>query len=113
MFQTLAYYATVFHRSFTTYTTQRLQQLGLSFGSLFPVIYVGKQDVYKRQTLSISWERAVSMMMPILVLVARMRRQTSNPSIPGSIISSSATLVSGFSCRRSSASSPLSASMTS
>lgn len=42
MFQTLAYYATVFHRSFVTYTTQRLQALGLSFGSLFPVIYVGK-----------------------------------------------------------------------
>ena len=42
MFQTLAYYATVFHRSFTAYTTHRLQQLGLSFGSLFPVIYVGK-----------------------------------------------------------------------
>ena len=42
MFQTLAYYATVFHRSFTAYTTQRLQQLSLNFGSLFPVIYVGK-----------------------------------------------------------------------
>ena len=42
MFQTLAYYATVFHRGFTAYTTQRLQALGLSFGSLFPVIYVGK-----------------------------------------------------------------------
>lgn len=42
MFQTLAYYATVFHRSFTAYTTRRLQQLGLNFGSLFPVIYVGK-----------------------------------------------------------------------
>lgn len=42
MFQTLAYYATVFHRSFTAYTTQRLQTLGLNFGSLFPVIYVGK-----------------------------------------------------------------------
>ena len=42
MFQTLAYYATVFHRTFTAYTTRRLQQLGLSFGSLFPVIYVGK-----------------------------------------------------------------------
>lgn len=42
MFQTLAYYATVFHRGFTAYTTQRLQQLGLNFGSLFPVIYVGK-----------------------------------------------------------------------
>lgn len=42
MFQTLAYYATVFHRSFVAYTTGRLQSLGLSFGSLFPVIYVGK-----------------------------------------------------------------------
>ena len=42
MFQTLAYYSTVFHRSFTAYTTRRLQQLGLNFGSLFPVIYVGK-----------------------------------------------------------------------
>ncbi len=42
MFQTLAYYATVFHRSFTAYTTERLRQLGLNFGSLFPVIYVGK-----------------------------------------------------------------------
>ena len=27
MFQTLAYYATVFHRGFTAYTTQRLQAL--------------------------------------------------------------------------------------
>lgn len=42
MFQTLAYYATAFHRSFTAYTTQQLQKLGLNFGSLFPVIYVGK-----------------------------------------------------------------------
>lgn len=42
MFHTLAYYAIVFHRGFTAYTTQQLQQLGLNFGSLFPVIYVGK-----------------------------------------------------------------------
>lgn len=42
MFQTLAYYATVFHRSFVAYTTARLQTLGLSFGSLFPILYVGK-----------------------------------------------------------------------
>ena len=42
MFQTLAYYATVFHRSFTAYTSRHLQALGLNFGSLFPVIYVGK-----------------------------------------------------------------------
>ena len=38
-----------------------------------------------------------AMMMPIFVLVARMRRQTSKPSMPGSIMSSSATLVSGCS----------------
>ena len=51
--------------------------------------------------------------MPIFVLVARMRRQTSKPSMPGSMMSSRATLVSGFSLSLSSASSPLSASMTS
>ena len=42
MFQTLAFYATVFHRDFAAYTTARLQKLGLSFGLLFPLIYVGK-----------------------------------------------------------------------
>ena len=42
MFQTLAYYVALFHRSFVTYTTARLHQVGLSFGSLFPILYVGK-----------------------------------------------------------------------
>ena len=42
MFQTLAYYATAFHRSFVNYTTAKLQTLGINFGSLFLVIYVGK-----------------------------------------------------------------------
>lgn len=42
MQETLAYYATALHRDFTAYTTARLQALGLSFGSLFLVIYVGK-----------------------------------------------------------------------
>ena len=42
MFQTLAYYATAFHRSFVNYTTAKLQTLGLNFGSLFLVIDVGK-----------------------------------------------------------------------
>lgn len=42
MFQTLAYYATAFHRSFVNYTTAKLQTLGLNFGSLFLVIHVGK-----------------------------------------------------------------------
>ena len=42
MLQTLAFYATAFHRDFAAYTTARLQKLGLSFGLLFPLIYVGK-----------------------------------------------------------------------
>lgn len=42
MVQTLAYYATVFYRSFVAYTTRQLQALGLSYGLLFLVIYVGK-----------------------------------------------------------------------
>ena len=59
MFQTLAYYATVFHRSFTAYTTQQLQQLGLNFGSLFLIIYVGKHpdctQAQLTQALGLDW----------------------------------------------------------
>lgn len=42
MERTLAFYATLFSRDFTAYTTRRLGQIGLSFASLFPLIYVGK-----------------------------------------------------------------------
>ena len=62
-------------------------------------------------TLSISWFLAVSMMMPIFEPEARMRRQTSNPSISGSITSSSARQMSGLTFSFSRASSPLAASM--
>lgn len=58
MFQTLAYYATVFHRSFVAYTTARLQELGLNFGSLFPVIYVGKHPncTQAELTTALRWD---------------------------------------------------------
>ncbi|HIT68819.1 MAG TPA: winged helix-turn-helix transcriptional regulator [Candidatus Aphodomonas merdavium] len=39
---TLAYYATVLSRDFTAYTGKRLQQLSLSYGALFLLLYVGK-----------------------------------------------------------------------
>lgn len=42
MERTLAFYANLFSRDFTAYTTRRLGQIGLSFASLFPLIYVGK-----------------------------------------------------------------------
>lgn len=42
MFETLAYYSLVFYRSFTNYTSAKLQETGLNYGSLFFVIYVGK-----------------------------------------------------------------------
>lgn len=42
MFGTLAYYSSVFYRDFTAYTRARLEQLGLHFGLLFCLIYVGK-----------------------------------------------------------------------
>ena len=42
MFDTLAYFSTVFAKQFTDYTTLRLHELGLHFGSIFPIIYVGK-----------------------------------------------------------------------
>ena len=42
MTQTFAYYATVFYRRFAAYTGARLQELGLNFGALFLILYVGK-----------------------------------------------------------------------
>lgn len=42
MFDTFAYRATVFYRSFVALTSSRLQGLGLNFGSLFLILYVGK-----------------------------------------------------------------------
>lgn len=42
MFDTFAYRATVFYRSFADLTRNRLQELGLHFGSLFLILYVGK-----------------------------------------------------------------------
>ena len=62
MFQTLAYYVTLFHRSFVTYTTARLHQVGLSFGSLFPILYVGKHpgcsQAQLTAALNLDWEKS-------------------------------------------------------
>lgn len=40
--KTLSYYSTIFYRSFAAFTGERLQAVGLNFGLLFFVIYVGK-----------------------------------------------------------------------
>lgn len=42
MFDTLAYHTSVLHRDFTAYTSEKLEKLGLHFGLLFFLIYVGK-----------------------------------------------------------------------
>ena len=42
MKNTLAYFSTFLHKDFLIYTTERLQDLTLSFGSLPFIIYVGK-----------------------------------------------------------------------
>ena len=42
MFHTLAYHATVFHRSFAAFTAAQLEALGLHYGALFFILYVGK-----------------------------------------------------------------------
>lgn len=42
MEQTLSYYSTAFYRDFSAYTAEKLQELGLNYGALFFVIYVGK-----------------------------------------------------------------------
>lgn len=59
MFGTFSYYSSVFYRGFTAYTTRQLQALGLNFGSLFPVLYVGKHPGCSpsqlTQTLGLDW----------------------------------------------------------
>ena len=40
--KTLSYYSTIFYRSFSAFTGEQLQAVGLNFGLLFFVIYVGK-----------------------------------------------------------------------
>lgn len=42
MFRTFSYACTVLYRRFTHYTSNQLAQWGLSFGTLFFIIYVGK-----------------------------------------------------------------------
>ena len=42
MIDTLAYYATILSRSFSSYTAHMLEQIGLSQGLLYPVLYVGR-----------------------------------------------------------------------
>lgn len=40
--KTLSYYSTIFYRSFAAFTGEHLQAVGLNFGLLFFIIYVGK-----------------------------------------------------------------------
>lgn len=42
MVESLAYYATVLRKSFTDYCNQKLQEMGLTQGLLFYILYVGK-----------------------------------------------------------------------
>ena len=40
--KTLSYYSTILYRSFAAFTGEQLQAVGLNFGLLFFIIYVGK-----------------------------------------------------------------------
>ena len=42
MTDTLAFYTSVLHRRFTAYSTRRMQALGVHFGSLFVLLYIGR-----------------------------------------------------------------------
>ncbi len=42
MFSTLSYCSSVFYKDFVNYTSKKLQALGLNYGSLFFIIYVGR-----------------------------------------------------------------------
>lgn len=59
MTRTFSYRCTVFYRAFAAYTSRRLQELGLSFGVLFLLVYVGKHPDCTQseltQALGLDW----------------------------------------------------------
>ena len=59
MQETLSYYASRFYRDFSAYTSRRLQELGLNFGALFLVLYVGRHpdctQAQLTQALGLDW----------------------------------------------------------
>lgn len=42
MLKTFAYYASVFYKDFSAYTAEKLEAVGLHYGLMFFVLYVGK-----------------------------------------------------------------------
>lgn len=59
MFETLSYHCTALYRSFVNYTSHRLQEIGMSYGAMFPIIYVGKHPGCTQgeltQALGLDW----------------------------------------------------------
>lgn len=59
MTKTFSYRCTVFYRAFAAYTSRRLQELGLSFGVIFLLVYVGKHPDCTQgeltQALGLDW----------------------------------------------------------
>ena len=59
MTETFSYRCITFYRSFVAYTSHRLQELGLSFGVLFLLVYVGKHPDCTQgeltQALELDW----------------------------------------------------------
>lgn len=59
MLDTFSYRCIILYRAFTAYTSRRLQELGLSFGVLFLLVYVGKHPDCTQgeltQALELDW----------------------------------------------------------
>lgn len=41
--KTISYFITLLYRSFSDYSSEKLQQVGLNFGLLFFIVYIGKR----------------------------------------------------------------------
>ena len=41
--RTLSYYIAMLYRSFADFTSDKLQEVGLNFGLLFFIVYIGKK----------------------------------------------------------------------
>lgn len=57
--KTLSFYIAMMYRSFSSFTSQKMQEAGLHFGLLFFIIYIGKHPGCSpsqlRESLSLDW----------------------------------------------------------
>ena len=73
--RTLSYYIAMLYRSFADFTSDKLQEVGLNFGLLFFIVYIGKKPNCTpselTKALSLDWGHSASIVLLTMALLPR------------------------------------------